>query len=129
MELTRHSGSKPDTIQRLPAVADVARRAPEVSTNLRAPLPHLVAAVLAQAVDDWAPGLQQRVTHLLVDRLHVLVFVDVAGAAPVILQVVEAPRRILLRVLLLVSEAAFVAGAGLGTRPRVDADLQPLRVH
>jgi len=46
--------------------------------------------------------------------------------APVVFQVIDAPLAVGLGVLVLVAETALVAGAGLGTGRRVDAELETL---
>ncbi len=76
----------------LPRVADVAGGAPQIAAHLRSPLLHAAHAVLAEAVDDGASRRLQRVAHLLVDRLQLVVLVDVARAAPVVLQDSRCPR-------------------------------------
>src|SRR5882724_9969005 len=53
---------------RVPGVADVARRAPGIATFVRAPLPHLGAAILAEAVQNGAPSFEKRIAHDLVER-------------------------------------------------------------
>src|SRR5271166_6910615 len=110
-------------------VVDIAGGAPQVAADLRSPLPHIVAAVLAEAVDDWAVGRAQGVAHLLVDGTHSRVGIEAAGTAPVVLEVVHAPRGVGLGVLCLVSVAAFVSSAGVGAGRGVDAELQPLGMH
>ena len=82
-------------------------------------------------------GCLQCLAHLVVGRdhdAHLLGFVigrllhhHVADkTAQVVLQVVDTPGSVKLRVLLLMAVRSFVAGAGLGSRRRVDANLEPL---
>ena len=100
-----------DARHRLPRVADVAGRAPEIPTDRRRPRPHVVPAVLTQTEYDWPSRRLQRVAHLLVDGLHLIIFIYAPRAAPVVLQVVDAPGRICTRVVCFVAIAAFVPGA------------------
>ena len=109
-------------------VADVARRAPQVAPDRRSPLPHALEAVLAQAVNDGPPRARQGVVHLLVRGLHLGGLIDPRSAAPIVLQVIDAPVGVLLGVLFLVAVAPFVFGAGLRSRRRVDTQLQSLAV-
>ena len=122
----------------LPGIVDVARGAPEIAAHVGAPLPHIVPAVLAKAVDDGAAGLEQCLMHFLVGLvhdLHLLCLIvgrllahDLAKTAEVILQVVDAPLRIGLGVLLFMPIAARVLSAGFGPGTGVDADLQSFGV-
>src|SRR5438309_1353832 len=89
------------TLLAVPAILNIARGPPEVA-YIRGPQPRLVRAPFADAEDDWAAGLRQRVAHRLVRVLHVLPF----GRTPVVLEVVDAPRRILTRILILISVTA-----------------------
>ena len=52
----------------------------------------------------------------------------IAGAAPVVLEIVNTPGGLGLGVLRLVAVAACIAGTGLGARAGVDAELQSLGV-
>src|SRR6059036_3624188 len=83
----------------IPSVPNVAGRAPEISADVRSPLPYVRASILAKAKHDWMSYRLKRVAHLLVDGLHVLVLVDVPCPAPVVLQIVDAPCRVAFRVL------------------------------
>ena len=74
------------------------------------------------------PAAAKRVAHLLVDGLHVVVRVEIARAAPIVLEIVDAPGGPGAGVLLLVGVAAFVAGAGVGSGRGIDADLETLAV-
>src|SRR6266478_3464320 len=105
--------AKSNSGHRVPGVANVARGPPKVSADIRAPFPNIEAAILAKAVDDRTFRLQQRVTHDLIDRRHFLIGIERARAAPVILQIIDSPRRVGARVLFLVTVAAFIAGAGV----------------
>src|ERR1035438_4659106 len=60
-DAARHGRTEADAIQRLPTIVGVAGSAPAVSAHLRAPLPDFIVAVLAQAVQNRASALQQRV--------------------------------------------------------------------
>src|ERR1700684_1263482 len=92
---------KSDVHHRLPAVADIAGRPPRISAHLRAPLAHILPAVLAQTVNDRTPRFRQRLAHLRVNRGQRLPVVHLARAAPVVFQIVESPSPPRLRVLLL----------------------------
>src|ERR1700730_12247558 len=100
---------------RVPRVADVSGGPPGIATHGATPLPHVCATILAEAVKDGASCLQERVAHLLVDRLHLFVGVDVASAAPIVFEIVHAPGGVSSRILLFVTVASLVARAGIGT--------------
>src|ERR1035438_824987 len=102
-----------------PRIANVAGGAPEVAAHFRAPLPDLRVAVLAEAINNGPSGSTQRVAHLLVYGLHFVVGIEVPRPAPVVLQVIDAPRSPGLSVLLFMTESAFVAGAGIWSGGRV----------
>ena len=89
-----------------PGVADVAGGAPAVAADLGAPLPHVAHAVLAEAVDDVAVDLVERLSHDEVRLLQLgqvgFGLGDLAVGAPVVLQIIEAPLGITLGVLRLV---------------------------
>ena len=115
-----------------PRVGDVAGRAPEIPADFSAPLPDISRAVLAQTEDDVAADLVERCAHHTIRFLAVVergIRRDLAVRAPVVLQVVEAPLRVRLRVLFLVLVAAGV-DALARERPgrRVETDLQSLAV-
>src|SRR5215472_13433324 len=110
----------------LVGVIDVAGGAPEVAAGFIAPCPNIVAAVLAQAVHDGAVGGVQRFAHLLVHGTHGRVGIEVAGATPVVLEVIDAPFSVGFCVLGFVAVAAFITGAGVRTGRGVDAELQSL---
>src|SRR5580692_4065980 len=118
-------------------VVDVACRAPQITAYFRPPLPYIVPSILAKAIDDGSPGRNQRFVHLLVSRLlHFeslltmliagLLFHQLAKAAQVILQVIDAPRGVHLCVLLLMPIATFVFGAGLRSWSRINSQLHSL---
>ncbi len=67
--------------------------------------------------------------HLVVNFLHLTALIDFFRAAPVILQVIESPVNVLLRILRLVSVTAFVTGASLRTRRRINSDFQSLSMN
>src|SRR5579862_6603464 len=86
-----------DAVEAAPTVVDIAGRAPAVAADLRAPLPDVAHAVLAEAVDDIAISLIQSVAHHLVGLLQPLQPVagrHIAVGAPVVFQVVDAPARV-----------------------------------
>src|SRR5260370_40329920 len=87
------------------------------------------AAVLAKAVQNRPSGGAQGISHLLIHGLHLFIGVNVAGAAPVILQIIDAPLRVRAGILLLVAVTSFVTGASIWSGRRVNADLETLAVH
>ena len=125
-----------DAVEALPSVGDVARGTPRVGIDRFAPLPDVGHAVLAEAVEDVA-GLLSQVA------LHEEVGTDVAGdglpvgllgmlasiAAPVVLQVVDAPAVVALGVLQLVVDRTEVAAACEVAGRRVDAELESFGVE
>ena len=119
-----------DVIQHaVPLVADIAGGAPQIAAYLRSPLLHAAQSVFAKAEHDGSLGAFQSLSHLLIDRLKLFVFVDRTGAAPVVLQVIDAPGRVHLGVLLFIPVAARITAAGAWPRRRIDSDLQALGVH
>ena len=88
------------------------------------PRPRLRRAPLAQREDDRPAARAQRLAHLRVRVARVLAL----AAAPVVLEVVDAPRGVALRVLRLVVLRARPPGAGLRPRVGVDPELEALRV-
>jgi hypothetical protein len=73
--------SEADALHRFPAVADVEGSAPQIAAGLGAPLPHVARAVIAEAIDDGAAGLQQCVAHLLIGpAMFFPILVNAAGA-------------------------------------------------
>src|SRR5450432_1666161 len=103
-----------DVVHGLPTVVDVAGGAPQIAADFVAPLANIQVAVLAKAVDNGAAGVRQRIPHLGVGGGHggLAVVVNLRGAAPVVLQIVDAPGGVSLGILLFVLVAAFVIGAG-----------------
>ena len=93
------------------------------------PGPDVPHPVLTEAIHDGAAALRQGPAHFLVPRLQVGVRVDPPGAAPVVLEVVDPPFRIGLRVLLLMAVTARVAAAGHRPGRGVDAQFQSPAVH
>ena len=118
-------------------VLDVAGGSPQVATDRDAPLPNRVVAILTEAVDDGAAGLTQSISHLDVGVDHHFVrglgrfraFHDVAQAAEIVFQIIDAPCSVSLRLLLLVAVAAFEFRASFRPRCRVDADFESLTVN
>src|ERR671920_412052 len=113
---------RPVVFHAVEAVVYVARRPPEVS-YLLAPHPGLVRAPLADAQDHRASGCVEGVAHRQVSALCL----QALRVAPVVLQIIDAPTGVRLRVLKLSAAAARSAAAGLPARVRVDAELQALR--
>jgi hypothetical protein len=87
-------------------VGDVAGRAPEIADVL-CPQPRLRSAPLAHRKDDVAAALAQRVGHQRISLLSIAV----AGAAPIVFQVIDAPAGIGQRVLIFVALASWPAAA------------------
>ena len=56
----------------------------------------------------------------MINRLHIAVGINIASAAPIVFQIIDAPRSIGFGVLLLVAIAAFVTRAGVGAGRGVD---------
>ncbi len=114
-----------DRQHRTPAVADVTGGPPQVA-DVRRPLPRLVLAPFADAVDDGPPGRLEGVAHGAVALLRV----DAEVVAVVVLEVVHAPVGELLCVAVLVAERAREsrAVAGLEAGAGVDAELEALGV-
>src|SRR5204863_3861569 len=112
----------------VPGIANIAGGAPGVAADFGPPFPNFRAAVLAKTVENRPAGFEQRVAHFLINGLHFFIGVEGAGAAPVVFEIVDAPGGESFGVLLFVAVAAFVAGAGVGTGRRVDADFQAVAV-
>src|SRR5258705_743552 len=121
--------AKPNPRHRIPRITNVTRGAPKISTNVRAPLPHVKPAILAKAVNKRTLGRQQRVTHFLIDRGHLLVRVESPGATPVVLQIVDSPCRIGASVLFFVPITPFITGARVWPRRGIDSQLQSLFMY
>src|SRR5205807_2780773 len=65
--------AKSNSRHRIPSVTNVAGCAPEITTNISAPLPNVEATVLAKTVNDGAFGCSQGVAHFLIDGRHLFV--------------------------------------------------------
>ena len=105
------------------AVPDVARRPPQIAGVLR-PLPRLGGAPLAHREDDRAAALPERVRHHRIGFLRIAV----AGAAPVVFQVIDAPAGISQRVLVFVALAPRAPAAGQAAGVGVDTELETARM-
>src|SRR6185312_3266040 len=92
-------------------VLNIAGGPPGISANFRSPFPGIIAAVLAQAEENRAARGLKRVTHLLINRAHIRILVDSSRAAPVVLQIVDAPLCVSLRILRFMAVTAFVSRA------------------
>src|SRR5689334_11942673 len=106
--------SKPYPRHRIPGVAYIAGRSPQVAANVGAPFPNVQAAILAKAVYDGTPGRLKSVAHLLIDSRHLFVGVKRSRSAPIVLKVVDAPGGIGASVLIFMAVAAFIPRAGVG---------------
>src|SRR5689334_24036532 len=100
---------------RVPRVPDISGCPPKIPTDVRPPLPNIRPPILAKAKHDGTPNLLKRITHLLVNGLHVLVFVDIGCAAPIVLEVIDAPRSVRAGILQLMAITAFISGASVRT--------------
>ena len=100
-------------------VGDVAGGAPEVA-DIRRPLPRLVLAPFAETEHDRPAGGVQCVAHRLVG------FARIRGAvvAPVVFQIIDAPRGVQPGVLKFVTAPAGIAAAGFSAGAIVDAELE-----
>ena len=113
-----------DREHRLPGVADVARRPPELAAHKTSPLPGLVLTPLAKAEHDRPARRGERVAHRLValdGRAQLVV-------AVVVFEIVDAPpgERRRVRHLVVDTRRSLLARHGAGRR--VDADLEALGV-
>src|ERR1043165_3197914 len=108
----------------VPAVLYVAGGAPEVA-DVFGPQPRFGRAPLADAENDRASGFEQRVTH---DRIRGGCVLR-AGRAPVVLQIVDVPRRALACVLKLVAATAWTFLTSEGARVGVETKLQAFRMN
>src|SRR5262249_29690760 len=82
-----------------------------------------------EAVNNGTAGGDERVSHLLVDRLHLVILIKNARPAPVVFQVINAPCGVGAGILLFVAIAAFVSGAGVGAGRGIDSQFETLAVH
>src|SRR5260370_20448921 len=103
----------------LPSVLDVSRGAPKISYTVR-PEPWPASAPFANAKDNRPARGVQRGAHDLIRRARILR----RAAAPVILQIIHTPSRILPRVLKLISTAARTALASLCSGVGIQAEFQ-----
>src|ERR1035438_9016852 len=98
--------------QRLPRTLAISGGRPPEIANVLGPEPRFRRSPFADAENDRAPGLGQSVAHDGIGCDRVLR----RGVAPVVLQIVDAPGRVLARILKLIAAAArtILAGAGAG---------------
>src|SRR5688572_30242604 len=94
----------------IPAIGDVAGRTPQMADVLR-PFPWLVVAPFANADYDRPSSAEKSIAHCRIgpERVQSLT------VAPVILKVVDSPRRICFCILIFVSTAAKASTACLCT--------------
>src|SRR5688572_24434464 len=104
-------------------VPNVARRAPQVA-DVPGPLPRLCRAPFANREDNIASCGAKRIGHQRIGFLGIAI----SGEAPVVLQIIDAPARILDCVLILMTLAARALAAGHPSGIRVDPELQAFRV-
>src|SRR5947209_2420544 len=119
----RHAQPAPVFLAR-PHILDITRRPPQVPDIAR-PQPRLRAAPLAQTEHDRPARRLQRIPHRRIRRHRILR----PMLAPVVLQIIHAPRRILARVLKLIPAAPRPALTSLRPRIRIQPELQPLPMH
>src|SRR5712692_3975021 len=105
----------------IPTIGDVAGGAPEIADIAR-PEPGFVAAPFAEAENDRAAGGFQRVAHGGVSGLGVFR----AGVAPIVFEVIDAPRSVLQSVLIFVAATAGTLGTSHCSRVGIDAEFQAL---
>ena len=108
-----------------PSVLDVAGRAPRVAADLLAPQPRFGRAPLADAEHDRSSGGVEGRADIGIGCLGILR----SRAAPVVLQVVDAPGSVLDRVLIFVPESAGPLRASHRPRVRINAELQSQRMN
>src|SRR2546421_2795245 len=106
-----------------PMVVDVPCGPPQIPHVLR-PLPRFRRPPFAHAEYDRPSRRRQRIAHRGVRLLSV----PRIGAAPVVLQVIDAPARVLHRVLKFVPLAARPLCACQFSSIRIQSELQPFRV-
>src|ERR1035438_552878 len=111
--LAPHLLVEADVNQGLPGIADIAGGAPGVASHFGAPRADVVLAVLTKAEDDLPSGFEERLAHFGVGRLlgHGRAIVHGPAAAPVVLQVIDAPRGVLLGILRVMVDADRKSGA------------------
>src|SRR5438046_1480925 len=120
--------SESDPGHALPRVGDVAGRAPGIAYDpvLRPPFPHVAPPVLTERVDDVARHLiQRRSAHLVRSLEHGELLIGLARrehtrvAAPIVLEVVDAPARERAKILKLVLPARLESLTRRWPRPGV----------
>src|SRR5580704_17798338 len=102
-------------------VVDVASGPPQIAAYACAPLPHSVVTILAKAIDNRTTGAVQSIAHLDVSVDHNFVrFFRRTGSlnlfaqpAEIVLEIIDTPGRIGLRILQFMSVAAFEFCTGL----------------
>src|SRR5690606_31076927 len=116
---------------RFPRVADVVGGPPKISADVCAPSPDVAIAVFANAVDDRSAAVCESASHLQVSGAQVFrrVAVNSRGAAPVMLEEIDAPRREGFRVLFLMAVAALITAARARTGRTVEAELETARMN
>src|SRR5579871_2252297 len=107
-----------------PVVVDVARRSPQIS-RVPGPLPRFCRSPFAHAKNDRPACGGKRIMHRRVSFLRVAR----VGAAPVVLQIVHAPARVLYRVLEFVALAAGPFRASQFSGVRIQSEFQSLRMN
>src|SRR5437762_3015575 len=90
-----------DAGQTAPGIGDVARRAPEIAADFRAPFPDVTISVLAEAVNNIAVSFSERRLHHSIRLLAIRQF-GIPGylsiRAPIVLEVINAPFGVSLRI-------------------------------
>src|SRR5262249_54526093 len=104
---------------------------PEIPTNTSRPLPRLAVSVIADAVNDVAVDLIQRLPHhdvRLLQHSQIKAREESFVRAVIVFEQVDAPARPHRRILLLVLVTASASAGGSGTWRRVNAKLEAARV-
>src|SRR5208282_6124657 len=103
-----------------PLISNVTRGAPQVSTYFFAPEPRLRLPPFADAEHNGTATCIQRLANQRIRCLGILG----CSIAPVVLQIINAPRRILQSVLKLMTASARPARARFRASIRIDSKLQ-----
>src|SRR5690606_296911 len=111
----------------IPAIGDIARGAPQMAV-LPAPQPRFVVAPLADRQDHRTAGCGEGPAHRGIGFARIALCRSLARIAPVIFDVVDAPARILRRILELIALAPGPARASVRAGITVDAEFETPRM-
>src|SRR6185312_8597027 len=109
-----------------PAVLDIVGGAPQIAAHFLAPQPWLMLAPLANAEHNRPAAGIKRGPDIGVRGFRTLV---IQRVAPVILQIIDAPRRVHERILVLVPKAARTTLTGFRSGIGIDSKLQAQRMY